>query len=70
VPILPDTSKSTQNAKKTTYKSNISTSYANKITNKAGRLFRHKTAQLDIYRNCKNIFPTTPIRNIIFKLVK
>jgi len=43
---------------------------ANKITDKAERLFRHEEARLDIYWNGKIISPTTSIGNIIFKLVK
>jgi len=55
---------STDKSNRITQKSSISTHYANKITIlqtksqlfKAGRLFRHETARLEIYWNCKNIF--------------
>jgi hypothetical protein len=46
------------------------TNYANKISDKAGDYSGMRQHSLKFTRAAETLFPTTPIRNIIFKLVK
>jgi hypothetical protein len=52
------------------YKKQTNTNYANKICDKAGDYSGMRQHSLKFTRAAETLSPTTPIRNIIFKLVK
>ena len=51
-------------------KKQTNTNYANKLSDTTGDYSGMRQRQPEITRAAETLFPTTPIRNIIFKLVK